>query len=65
MKKQKVLIFAQIFVVSKAAPQLPLQIEDASRPELEDNQEDDDKRARVNQDTRLDNRILDLRVNCL
>ncbi|XP_039267320.2 aspartate--tRNA ligase, cytoplasmic-like [Styela clava] len=50
----------QIFVVSKSAPQLPLQIEDASRPEPEG--EEDDGRARVNQDTRLDNRILDLRT---
>ena len=48
--------------MSKAAPQLPLLIEDASRPELEDDQGGDDGRARVNQDTRLDNRILDLRV---
>ncbi|CAK8671483.1 aspartate--tRNA ligase, cytoplasmic-like [Clavelina lepadiformis] len=52
----------KIFVVSKAAPQLPLLIEDASRPELEDGKEDESGRARVNQDTRLDNRILDLRT---
>jgi len=50
----------KIFVVSKAAPKLPLLIEDASRPELEDSNEDG--RARVNLDTRLDNRILDLRT---
>lgn len=50
----------QIFVVSKSSPQLPLQIEDASRPETEG--DTDDGRARVNQDTRLDNRILDLRT---
>uniref|UniRef100_H2YQ12 Aspartyl-tRNA synthetase n=1 Tax=Ciona savignyi TaxID=51511 RepID=H2YQ12_CIOSA len=52
----------QIFVVSKAAPQLPLLIEDASRPELDDGKSDEAGRPRVNLDTRLDNRILDLRT---
>ena len=47
-----------MFVVSKAIPQLPLQIEDASRPERPDDAEDDGF-VRVNADTRLDNRILD------
>ena len=51
----------QMFVVSKAIPQLPLQIEDASRPERPDDAEDDGF-VRVNADTRLDNRILDLRT---
>ncbi|XP_050404262.1 aspartate--tRNA ligase, cytoplasmic [Patella vulgata] len=46
----------QIWVVSSAAPQLPLQIEDASR------REGDGELATVNPDTRLDNRILDLRT---
>jgi len=46
----------KIFVVSQAAPKLPLQIEDASRPET------DEALAHVNQDTRLDNRIIDLRT---
>lgn len=46
----------KIFVVSLAEPRLPLQIEDASRPET------DDEQAHVNQDTRLDNRIIDLRT---
>ena len=50
-----------MFVVSKAIPQLPLQIEDASRPERPDDAEDDGF-VRVNADTRLDNRILDLRT---
>lgn len=46
----------KIFVVSKADPRLPLQIEDASRPET------DEALAHVNQDTKLDNRIIDLRT---
>uniref|UniRef100_D3TLE4 Aspartate--tRNA ligase, cytoplasmic n=1 Tax=Glossina morsitans morsitans TaxID=37546 RepID=D3TLE4_GLOMM len=50
----------QLFVVSQAKAQLPLQIEDASRP---DNLDDTDAlNTRVNQDTRLDNRVLDLRT---
>lgn len=50
----------EIFVVSQAKPQLPLQIEDASRPEKKDDPES--LNIRVNQDTRLDNRVLDLRT---
>ncbi|XP_067687206.1 aspartate--tRNA ligase, cytoplasmic-like isoform X1 [Haliotis asinina] len=46
----------QVWVVSSAAPRLPLLIEDASRPET------DGDLAHVNQDTRLDNRIIDLRT---
>ncbi|XP_052716623.1 aspartate--tRNA ligase, cytoplasmic-like [Crassostrea angulata] len=46
----------QVWMVSSAEPQLPLLIEDASRPET------DTSMAKVNQDTRLDNRILDLRT---
>jgi len=46
----------KIFVVSKSDPKLPLQIEDASRPE------GDEELAHVNQDTKLDNRIIDLRT---
>ncbi|KAF5287932.1 hypothetical protein FQA39_LY15602 [Lamprigera yunnana] len=53
------LIVSQIWVVSASAPQLPLQIEDASRPETND---DAGLNIRVNQDTRLDNRIIDLRT---
>lgn len=48
----------QIFVVSASKPQLPLQIEDAARPENDDT----GLNIKVNQDTRLDNRILDLRT---
>ncbi|XP_066930360.1 aspartate--tRNA ligase, cytoplasmic-like [Clytia hemisphaerica] len=46
----------KIYVVSKSDPRLPLQIEDASRPETEE------ALAHVNQDTKLDNRIIDLRT---
>lgn len=46
----------QVWVVSAAAQRLPLQIEDLSRPEGENDL------ATVNQDSRLDNRILDLRT---
>ncbi|XP_078456468.1 aspartate--tRNA ligase, cytoplasmic [Lampetra fluviatilis] len=49
----------QIFVVSMSDPKLPLQLDDATRPE---NDKEEDGRATVNQDTRLDNRILDLRT---
>jgi len=46
----------KLYVVSKSDPRLPLQIEDASRPET------DESLAHVNQDTKLDNRIIDLRT---
>ncbi|XP_065882326.1 aspartate--tRNA ligase, cytoplasmic-like [Dysidea avara] len=42
--------------ISHAAPRLPLQLEDALRPE------GDEAQPHVNQDTRLDNRIIDLRT---
>ena len=51
----------KIFAVSKSLPILPLQIDDASRPERADG-EPDDGLVRVNPDTRLDNRVLDLRT---
>ncbi|CAH1179448.1 unnamed protein product [Phaedon cochleariae] len=54
------LVASQIWVVSLSAPQLPLQIEDASRPEKSEDEEG--LNIHVNQDTRLDNRILDLRT---
>lgn len=50
----------EIFLVSAAKAQLPLQIEDAARPEKSDDPEA--LKIRVNQDTRLDNRVLDLRT---
>ncbi|KAG1705484.1 Aspartate--tRNA ligase, cytoplasmic [Nymphon striatum] len=51
---------SQLFVVSAAAPRLPLQIDDASRAIQEDDTEG--LNIKVNQDTRLDNRVLDLRT---
>lgn len=50
----------QLFIVSAAIPRLPLQIEDASRPECETDSEG--LNIHVNQDTRLDYRVLDLRT---
>jgi len=49
----------QVWVVSNSDTQLPLQIEDAGRKLTED---EEGNFARVNQDTRLDNRVLDLRT---
>jgi len=49
----------QVWVVSSSDPQLPLQIEDAGRKITDD---EEGNFARVNQDTRLDNRVLDLRT---
>jgi len=49
----------QVWVLSASDPQLPLQIEDAARKITE---EDEGTFARVNPDTRLDNRVLDLRT---
>ncbi|CAB3402037.1 unnamed protein product [Caenorhabditis bovis] len=59
------LLANQVFVVSSSAPKLPLQIEDASRKAPTDEEKANDKEnklAVVNLDTRLDNRILDLRT---
>ncbi|VDP96154.1 unnamed protein product [Echinostoma caproni] len=54
----KVEIHAErVYVVSAALPTLPLQIEDAMRAE-----DDETALSRVNQDTRLDNRCIDLRT---
>ncbi|XP_046689204.1 aspartate--tRNA ligase, cytoplasmic-like, partial [Homalodisca vitripennis] len=50
----------EIWIVSEAKSQLPLLIEDAARPVKDDDQEG--LNIKVNQDTRLDNRILDLRT---
>eukprot|EP00127_Corallochytrium_limacisporum_P005326 Clim_evm2s203 gene=Clim_evmTU2s203 len=50
----------KIFVVSKSDEQLPFNIEDASRPESDF--EKDPALVRVGQDTRLDNRVIDLRT---
>jgi len=48
----------QVWIVSASEPRLPLLIEDASRPVNAETSEF----AVVNQDTRLDNRIIDLRT---
>lgn len=50
----------EVFVISAAKPQLPLQIEDAAR--LINEADEATLNIRVNQDTRLDNRVLDLRT---
>ncbi|MCL4142827.1 UNVERIFIED_CONTAM: hypothetical protein GTU68_013861, partial [Idotea baltica] len=50
---------SKVFVVSSSASRLPLQIEDAMRPETEDAE---GLQIRVSQETRLDNRVLDLRT---
>lgn len=52
----------KIYIVSSSEPVLPLQIEDASRPESEIADGGETLTIRVNQDTRLDNRIIDLRT---
>ncbi|TTA69393.1 Aspartate--tRNA ligase, cytoplasmic [Bagarius yarrelli] len=49
----------RLFVVSQAEPRLPLQLDDAVRPDTDGEEEG---RATVNQDTRLDNRVIDLRT---
>ncbi|XP_037088967.1 aspartate--tRNA ligase, cytoplasmic-like [Pollicipes pollicipes] len=50
---------SQLWTVSASEPQLPLQIEDACRPDAE---EAEGAQIRVNQDTRLNYRVLDLRT---
>ncbi|WAR06585.1 SYDC-like protein [Mya arenaria] len=47
----------KVWIVSSASPRLPLLVEDASRPEGTD-----DALATVSQETRLDNRVIDLRT---
>ncbi|KIJ27385.1 hypothetical protein M422DRAFT_271448 [Sphaerobolus stellatus SS14] len=55
------ILISQLFIVSSPESRLPFSIEDASRPEAEFEKEDT-QFARVNLDTRLDNRIVDLRT---
>lgn len=52
----------KIFVVSSSEPVLPFQLEDASRPDSDIKDDGETLTIRVNQDTRLDNRIIDLRT---
>lgn len=49
----------QLFVISASEARLPLLIEDAMRPESD---EKDATLAQVGQDTKLDNRVIDLRT---
>ncbi|XP_002737659.1 aspartate--tRNA ligase, cytoplasmic-like [Saccoglossus kowalevskii] len=58
-QKDVEILIEQLYVVSASEPQLPLQLDDAVRPATED----DESRPTVHQDTRLDNRIIDLRTS--
>jgi len=49
----------QVFVVSASEPRLPILLEDAMRPE---NENEDASLSCAKQDTKLDNRIIDLRT---
>ncbi|KAF0699512.1 Aste57867_9934 [Aphanomyces stellatus] len=55
------LVVSKIFAISKALPVLPLQVEDAARSDTLINAEGSDY-VEVGLDTRLDNRVLDLRT---
>lgn len=59
-QKEVELDVKEVWLISASEPQLPLQIEDASRKI--DQEESSELNIKVNQDTRLDNRILDLRT---
>ena len=50
----------RVYCVTKALPRLPLQVEDAARSEAEAKRL---KLPRVAQDTRLDNRVIDMRTS--
>lgn len=54
----------KIYCVSKALPTLPMNIEDAARSEVEIEKalQSGEQLVRVNQDTRLNNRVLDFRT---
>ncbi|KAG6555965.1 hypothetical protein Mapa_001905 [Marchantia paleacea] len=56
----------KLFCVSKALPSLPLTLENASRSELdfEKAEKEGKQYGKVGQDTRLNNRVLDLRTPC-
>ncbi|KAI9289528.1 hypothetical protein BC943DRAFT_271876 [Umbelopsis sp. AD052] len=55
------LMIKQLHIISEAEPRLPFSLEDASRPESEMEKEDA-QFSRVALDTRLNNRVLDLRT---
>ncbi|VDN04407.1 unnamed protein product [Thelazia callipaeda] len=61
-QKEVELHVTELFVVSAAEPRLPLQIEDAARLKVEEKNEEESSLSVVNLDTRLDNRVLDLRT---
>lgn len=52
----------QLHIIAEAEPRLPFSLEDASRPEAEMEKEDA-QFSRVALDTRLNHRVLDLRVS--
>ncbi|KAK1292052.1 hypothetical protein QJS10_CPB17g01912 [Acorus calamus] len=54
----------KIYCVNRSLPQLPFNIEDAARSEtdFEKAEQDGEQLVRVNQDTRLNNRVLDMRT---
>ncbi|CAH9106872.1 unnamed protein product [Cuscuta europaea] len=54
----------KLYCISKAAPILPINIEDASRSEAEIEKalQEGEQLVRVNQDTRLNHRVLDIRT---
>lgn len=58
------LMIKQLHIISEAEPRLPFSLEDASRPESEMEKEDA-QFSRVALDTRLNHRVLDLRVRHL
>ncbi|MCP9259240.1 Aspartate--tRNA ligase, cytoplasmic [Dirofilaria immitis] len=60
--KEVELHITQLFVVSAAESRLPLQIEDAARIKEDGKSTEDSSLSIVNLDTRLDNRVLDLRT---
>ncbi|MCI27467.1 aspartate-tRNA ligase cytoplasmic-like, partial [Trifolium medium] len=55
---------SKLYCVSKAVPTLPINIEDAARSEVEIEKaiQAGEQLVRVNQDTRLNFRVLDLRT---
>ncbi|XP_020594784.1 aspartate--tRNA ligase 2, cytoplasmic-like [Phalaenopsis equestris] len=54
----------KLYCISRAVPNLPINIEDAARSEeeIKEAEKMGEKLVRVNQDTRLNNRVLDLRT---
>ncbi|KAK4798558.1 hypothetical protein SAY86_030884 [Trapa natans] len=54
----------KLYCISRAAPALPINVEDAARSEseIEKALEAGEQMVRVNQDTRLNNRVLDIRT---